>query len=423
MRAEMTADYPNRATSLLRGMSWSVLGHGVSALSQWGILVVLIKHLSPTDVGQFALALAVIGPLFALTNLQLAGLLASDPRQSTPREAYLVLRATMTGTAYVILAGMCGARLLKQDLWLPVMLLGLVKVCEAASDLVYGFLQQRERIDQVGMLQCVRGAATLAAVWIGVSLAPQMFAALMSLLLCQLALTLCVDWRALRQARDAFRPRVLWPLPHGTREAVHGLWQTALPMGLVVGMNLLTINIPRYWVAGTLGDAAVGAFAALSYVMTAGNMLTSAVGQAAVPRLASLHQNDSPAFKRLYLRLMGVAALIGMVGIAGALVAGRPLLALLYAPSYGEYEGVFLWIMIAAAVLYLVAMSGCVLTAARAFRAQAWATLGSTICTALACHVLIPRHGLVGAAMALGVGFAVKLAGQGMAWVLLAARR
>ena len=113
MRAEMTADYPNRATSLLRGMSWSVLGHGVSALSQWGILVVLIKHLSPTDVGQFALALAVIGPLFALTNLQLAGLLASDPRQSTPREAYLVLRATMTGTAYVILAGMCGARLLK----------------------------------------------------------------------------------------------------------------------------------------------------------------------------------------------------------------------------------------------------------------------------------------------------------------------
>ena len=58
------------------------------------------------------------------------------------------------------------------------------------------------------------------------------------------------------------------------------------------------------------------------------------MGQAAFVRLAKLYgAGDVAGFNRLLVRLLGIALLLGIGGVAVALIAGNFLLTLLYRPG------------------------------------------------------------------------------------------
>lgn len=415
MPSNPAAAVPAPPQSLVRGMSWSVLGQAVSAISQWGILVLLIKHLSPEQVGEFALALAIAGPLFAFSNLQLAGLLASDQNKDFVPATYVTLRSITSLLAIVVLGVLAITGVVAHSMAPIIGIIGITKLFEAASDLMYGFLQQRDRIDQVGRLQCVRGLVSITCVWVAILLAPTLESAVIGILLAQLFLTLGIDAMALRRlCPEALAFRTVHPVRTSWPD-VGRLAYLALPMGAVIGLNLLTVNLPRYWLAALLGPASVGVYAALSYVMTGGSMAIGAIGQAAVPRLARLYQSDRSAYRHLLMRLTIPALATGVAGVLLASLAGESILALLYNQTFASYVEPFVWIMVGAGLSYLSSMAGCALTAARIFQSQAWLTLVAALSTALASAVLIPGWHLVGAAWALCIGYAVKLIGQSLA--------
>lgn len=412
MLTELSGQVSDQPRGLLHGMSWSVLGQVTSAISQWGILLVLVKHLDLDSVGQFAFALALAGPLFAFSNLQLSGMLASDQSGEYPPSAYIMLRVLTSLIAFLSLLVLIMVGSLGPTLDRAVLLIGLIKLCESASDLIYGFLQQHERIDQVGMLQTLRGGVALVAAWWTVSLSHHLLPVLVVLLICQVLLATLVDIRVLRSqfatpvALNAFNPfRAEW-------RVCSRLLNTAFPMGVVIGLNTLNINLPRYWIISSLGDAAVGVYAALSYVMTGGNMAIGAIGLAAVPRLSRLYRSDCGGFHRLLARLSIPAMAAGLAGIGVAILASKPLLSTLYNESFVPHHTTFVWVMIGAAILYLSSIAGCALTAARIFRPQVWLTLLATMGTITASGLLIPTQGLMGGAMAMAIGFLIKLIGQ-----------
>src|SRR5581483_7109071 len=154
-----------------------------------------------------------------------------------------------------------------------------------------------------------------------------------------------------------------------------------------------------------------GIFAALSYPMVAGSTVISALGQSASPRLAKHYAaQDRAAFGRLLLKLLGIGTLLGGAGILVALIAGRPLLTLLYQPEYASYTDVFAWLMLAAALLYLASFGGYGVTAARRFKVQPVIFGVCAASTALFCALLIPQYGIQGAAWATILSSALQLA-------------
>ena len=99
--------------------------------------------------------------------------------------------------------------------------------------------------------------------------------------------------------------------------------------------------------------------------------MVGALGQSAFPRLARYYAEGSVrAFRRLLVKLVGLGAGLGIVGLLVALVAGRSILTLLYKPEYAEHADLFAWLMTAAAVSYVASLMGYGITAARYFRAQ-----------------------------------------------------
>jgi O-antigen/teichoic acid export membrane protein len=140
----------------------------------------------------------------------------------------------------------------------------------------------------------------------------------------------------------------------------------------------------------------------MSYLMVVGQMVVSALAESASPRLAKYYAaGNSTAFGTLLLKLVGVGLMLGAGGVFVAVVAGREILTLLYKPEYAERADLFLWLMVAAGILYVSAFLGYGMTAARYFRVQMPLFVLVTGSSAIACFWLIPTQGVLGAAIAL----------------------
>jgi O-antigen/teichoic acid export membrane protein len=163
-----------------------------------------------------------------------------------------------------------------------------------------------------------------------------------------------------------------------------------------------------------LGQRELGVFAAISYLMVAGNMVVNALGQSATPRLAKYYvAGNRVAFHTLLLKLVGIAALMGGVGVLIVLVAGRQILTILYRPEYAQYTDVFVWLMVAAGIDYISSFLGYGMTAARYFRIQMPLFASVTATSAVVCLWSIPIWGLQGAAIALIMAAIVQ---AGFSW-------
>ncbi|NEQ28455.1 MAG: lipopolysaccharide biosynthesis protein, partial [Microcoleus sp. SIO2G3] len=168
---------------------------------------------------------------------------------------------------------------------------------------------------------------------------------------------------------------------------------------------------PRYFIEQHLGDRELGIFAAIAYLMVAGNMVVTALGRSATPRLAKYYAaGNGVAFRTLLLKLVGIAAVLGGAIVFVASVAGERILTILYQPEYAQHKDLFVWLMVAAAIGYISSFLGDGMSAARYFRIQIPLFVSVTTTLAVACLWLLPTYGLQGAAIALIMAAIVQAA-------------
>ena len=411
--------------TLRRNFSWTFTGNLVYAASQWGMLVVLAKLGSPEMVGQFTLGLAVTAPVIMFTNLQLRGIQATDAKGEYVFSDYLGLRLIGTGLALLIIAGITLKAGYRWETSLVILAIALAKAFESISDVFYGLIQQHERMDRIAIALMIKGPLSLLLLGIGVSLTGSVVGGAIGLAIAGGLVLFGWDLRngrlilnnashhtdaadllvadvALKKSQNLLYPR--WH-----QKTLRKLVLLALPLGFVMMLISLNTNIPRYFIERYLGERELGIFAAMSYLMVVGQMVVSALAESASPRLAKYYAaGNSTAFGTLLLKLVGVGLMLGAGGVFVAVVAGRPILTLLYKPEYAERADLFLWLMVAAGILYVSAFLGYGITAARYFRVQMPLFVLVTGSSAIACFCLIPTMGLRGAAIALIVGAIVQ---------------
>lgn len=405
------------ALSLRANFSWTFVGNVVYAGCQWAMLVVLAKLGTPEMVGQFALGLAISGPVIMLANLQLRAIQATDARRQFRFADYLGLRLTTSIIAALVIAAIGVIGGYRSETALVILVIGLAKAIESISDVFYGFLQQQERMDRIAKARMIKGPLSLVLLGLFVALTGSVFAGGIGLLLAWAIILLTYDipsaaliHRELAHASAGHEPGALKPRWSPTTLA-RLIW-LALPLGVVMMLISLNSNIPRYFLERYEGERGLGIFAAMSYLMVAGTTVVSALGQSASPRLAKYYAGgNASAFRVLLLKLVGIGLFLGVAAVLVVAVAGKPILTLLYQPEYAEKADVFVWITLAAGIGYVSSFLGYGMTAARYFKVQAPLFAVVTGMTAIASFWLVPRYGLQGAAFALLCSAVVQLFG------------
>ena len=405
--------------SLRANFSWTLAGNLVYAGCQWGMLVVLAKLGSPEMVGQFALGLAVTAPIMLFANLQLRGIQVTDARREYQFGDYLRLRLITTLLALLAIAGIALASGYRWETTLVIIALGIAKAIESISDIFYGLLQQHERMDRIAKSMMIKGALSLGILSAGVYATGSVMWGAAGLAAAWATILACYDIpNGILLLRRTPQPSAsahtqARTLQRWDRAALAKLVWMALPLGLVMLLISLNTNIPRYFIERYQGVRELGIFAALAYLIVAGNTVASALGQSASSRLAKYYAaGDNPAFRNLLLKLAGIGALMGAVGILAALVAGRSILTLLYRPEYAAYVDVFVLLVIDAGLGFVASFLGYGMSAARYFRIQLPLFILVTGAAVLMCIFLVPSQGLYGAAIALIISSIVQLIGS-----------
>ena len=133
--------------SLRRNFCWTIAGNAVYAACQWGIATGIVKIGSVEKLGQFALGLAIAGPVFLLTDLSLRAVQSTDAKRDFAFGTYLGLRLVTVGIGLLAVLILVASSAQTLEAAAVAMVVGFTKACESLGDVCYGFLQQHERMD------------------------------------------------------------------------------------------------------------------------------------------------------------------------------------------------------------------------------------------------------------------------------------
>jgi len=410
-----------RGLSLRANFSWTFVGNAIYSACQWGALVALAKLSSPVIVGQYALGMAIATPVTSLTGLQMRPVIASDVKQTYKFGEYLGCRLASTALAMLIILAIPLILHSGPTMTMLTFVIGLALAIESISDIYYARLQYIDRMDRIAKSQILRAPLSLMALCFGIYFTGKLNWAVALTVFVRAAVLLgydrrvqthssepldanspasCLDFEHLKQT---LRPR--WEL----RNMGRILW-LALPLGIVAMLVSLNSTMPRYFIQWKLGTRELGIYSALAFLMSAGNLLVSALAQAVFVPLARYYaEGRRRAFTFLLLKLMGIGTVLGAGGIFVAWIAGPKLLAIIYRPEYAAESRLLVWFMVVAWIGYLGQFMGGAMTSARLFTQQIPLFALGVLCITVGSYLLVPRMGLQGAIIASIVGLTVQL--------------
>jgi len=383
--------------SLRHNFSWTFFGNVVFAACLWGILAVLTKLGSTDIVGRFALGSAIATPAVMFANLQLRVVLATDASPAWEFRDYLGVRLLLLPLALLVVVAIAFLGYNREQA-LVIGMFGLVRCVESLSDIFYGFAQKHERMDLVARSLVIRGLSALILFGGAFWLTGDLTVSLGGMAVAWLLTIIFFDWPSLRRLIKQAGESTLRPRLQG--DIMRNIVWLALPLGLVMLLINLRNTIPRTFLESSFGEDQLGIFSALSYLVIAGSTVILALSQSSIARLSRYFaEGRTELFKSTIIKMLGLGVMIGIFGVLVAGLAGSSLLTLLYSEEYAGHKGLFVVIMIGGALLYLGSLLGAPVSAMREFRVQLWVYLVNIVLMLGLSIWLIPRHGMMGAAL------------------------
>ena len=400
-----------KPNSIRSNSLWNVVGNGVYAACQWALVVVLAKLSSPETVGAFALGVAIAVPTVMLTNLQLRAVQATDAVDDFSFGSYVGLRLTCGAVAFLFIV-VVSLLFVDPRYTVVVILIGVGRLVESISDVLYGLMQKRERMEMIAKSLIVRAPLGLALFAGGYALSARLDVALAGYIVGSTLGLVLLDIPFSRKLTAEGQRWVVFE-----KDATLRLLKLSFPLGVVVMLVALNQHVPRYAIAGGVGDFGLGVFTAVVYLALAAAPLVNALCQAVTPRLARAYADGDVAFVRSTLvKLLGASAGIALAGLAIALLVGSLLLRTVYSVEYQPYGSLLAAAMAVGLPVYLATCLGHTLTAMREFRVQLPLLASVTLATLVTATAAVPHYGIAGGVAALAAGAVVQTLGS--AWIV-----
>lgn len=394
---------PPAPRSLIKNVRSALSGNMVYALSQFGMLSVLALITTPTEVGRYALALAITAPVFLFASLKLRQVQVTDAANEYSFGQYLAQRLAMSLVATVSVIVVVVNMGMEERTLATVVAVALFKALESVIDILYGAMQRREQLQLVARSQIWRGVGGFSIFAGALALTGRVDLAAGALASYTLGQVIFNFWQVRRIGIQVI-PTFSWATSKK-------LTRLALPLGITVSVSSLSVNMPRYFIQGSEGAAELGIFAALAYLLTITGMVMASLGEAASPRLANLYfTGEYQKFRSLLGRLVLTGAGLGVAGVAAAAVLGRPVLSLIYGAEYAARTDVLVVLMGAAVVTNTTSFLGTAANAMRRFTVQLPINVAVLAAGAVVAWLAVPAVGIMGGALAIAAGEVVSVA-------------
>ena len=380
---------------LLKKAKWLVGGNFVFAFSQWVILIFFARMTNQENLGQYALALAIVTPIFAVGNLQLRPLyildVNSEQKYTYTHFYYLRLICSFIALACCLVLG-----LFFNVSILVLLLVGLLKFFESYSDIIYAYYNAHDQTQLISKSLFLKGALSVLAVALGLYLF-DFYTALILFLFVYIVVWLFIDNLYIQKTKEIKKMSLDL-----------GIMKSAIPMGISLGIVTLQSNIPRLFLDQYASIEAVGIFTVLSYFIIVGSIFINSICQYLSPRLTHAWNHNRAYFKKLLSMALLIAGGLGLIAIFLSYFMGEFVLKLVYGAEYIAYADAFVLTMVAGFILYLATVLGYTLTAIGFIKQQVYLFSIVLIFSVLVSYLCIPEYGIIGGIYTLMVSYLVQ---------------
>lgn len=380
---------------LLKKAKWLVGGNFIFAFSQWVILIFFARMTNQENLGQYALALAIVTPIFAVGNLQLRPLyildVNSEQKYTYTHFYYLRLICSFIALACCLVLG-----LFFNVSILVLLLVGLLKFFESYSDIIYAYYNAHDQTQLISKSLFLKGTLSVLAVAVGLYLF-DFYTALILFLIVYLVVWLFIDNLYIQKIQEIKKMSLDL-----------GIMKSAIPMGISLGIVTLQSNIPRLFLDQYASIEAVGIFTVLSYFIIVGSIFINSICQYLSPRLTHAWNHNRAYFKKLLSMALLIAGGLGLIAIFLSYFMGEFVLNLVYGAEYIAYADAFVLTMVAGFILYLATVLGYTLTAIGFIKQQVYLFSIVLIFSVLVSYLCIPEYGIIGGIYTLMVSYLVQ---------------
>lgn len=378
--------------SLLNKAKFLLSGNILFAFSQWLILI-FISHFSDNQaVGAYTYALALVTPVFMLTNLQLRPIVVAEfnLNPNFNYKSYFALRFYSIFLA--ILLSFLLSFLSSSNVWKVVLLLGCIKALEGISDIIYAYYNAQGKTKLISLSLTVKSLALILIFGSLLYFYKILNIGLMGIILIYVLTLLLIDFRNIGLNKKYFYLNVV---------DFKNIIILALPLGISVMLVALQSNIPRFFLEKFFNLEYVGVFSVFYYFIIVGGIVINSICQFISPRFSILFkENKMHELSKLTMQAWSVAAFLGISGLIVSITLGDFFVNILYGRHYLVWIDILNIVMFAGLFTYLSVVNGYLMTSLGLIKIQLPLFLFLTIFTLVLCWILIPAYGLLGAAWA-----------------------
>lgn len=385
----------------MRDTTWASAAGALQSLGPFACFLIVARLASAEELGRYSLAVAVVTPIFLATRMQLRQAAVADPHGGASYAAYRRLRLV---SASVTLAAVCLlAQALQQELCWVACAVALVRWSEEIGDIHYAVAQRADRWPRIAASQLLRLAGVVLLLPLGWRFGglPEILVAVAAW---QVSVTLWFD-----------APLAGSLQPNGS--SVTDAWtllRVNWPLGVTAAIVSLISYAPRYALAWSSGESAVGDYAALTQAALFGNLVVQGAGQAALGRLGMAYVNDRRGFRRLTSELLWFSGGVGITALLAAALWGDDLLSVVFHPRFAALQPELIVMMIASLFVYATSAFGYALTAAGVKTGQL-AVFGTALAVGLTTSFpLSAAYGISGAVAGTACSWATATALAGL---------
>ncbi len=405
----------SKSPSLKTEFFWLLLSNLFYAGCQYLMLIGIIKLTAPATVGIFAFALAVNAPIALFFSFSLRAVLISDPAERFSSVNYLHFRIATAAATFLSGVFFVLVTAAKGSLAHVIILIALIKAIESISDLIYGFLQKSAETAQIAKSMIIRGIFSAALSLIFLYWSREIEWLCFGWLVATVGTCVFYDWYLFRRyalAARAIESVDLKPNPFDLSR-YKALVFLALPLGLAAIFSSLEVNVPRYFIEGSLGMKSLGLFSALAYPLILVNQVMGSLAIAPSPRLARMiEKREFKLFRRLLQRLVAIAVAVSFGSSAIAITFGELILSKLNGPAYALEYRTFAVLSLATGAASIAIFFGAALSAMQAFKTKLILQFISLAAVVMACAVAARHNNLYSMGVALFIGSVVSLISQ-----------
>ena len=405
-------------SSLRVDFSWMFVANGIYAFGQWITLMLLTKLVRPEFVGQYALSLAIVYPVIALTSFQLRAVVASGMYGQSHFGHFLGLRLYTTSLALVIVFAITQILRYRLELTAVVLIVCMAQAIENISDIYYGRLQLHDRMVRISHSLIARTLLSVFGLAAGLLAGRTVFWGIAGIMLARATVLLGYDARA--RTHDVTEPSMGSSRSETLKPCVHLriqrelLW-FSLPLGILTLLVTLNSSIPSYFIKHALGERQLGIFSTIGFMVSAGSIAVMSLGQSAFTPLARAYAAANVGeFWSTLGKLLVLGATVAVCGVIVSKVAGREILTIAFRREYADRADLLPWIMAAGGVGYMGQFLGIGMTAARYYHSQIVLLILVGLSLSVTSYFLVPRQGLLGAILSMLVAALVQLGGSFM---------